>query len=201
MLDFILGLLIGNGNPDRCFTNKKYNKYLKEREQIKREAFRRQEEEERKKKEELMKRTCSIPSYYCDENKFNILRWVFVCEVTAVGLKEILEKKSNYYFEVTVVLGEVGKFSLHEEKRILKTNSLTEAVEKFIELCNSDEHYYWVLLSATIRQHMMMQKSNVLIWMEERRIPALINSEYFLSEMWKWEENKKKEKDKNDGCN
>ena len=28
MLDFLLGLVIGRSNPNQCFTDKKYNKYL-----------------------------------------------------------------------------------------------------------------------------------------------------------------------------
>ena len=44
MLDFLLGLIIGRSNPNQCFTDKKYNKYLENQRRIKEEAFRQREE-------------------------------------------------------------------------------------------------------------------------------------------------------------
>ena len=59
MLDFLLGLIIGRSNPNQCFTDKKYNKYLENQRRIKEEAFRQREEKERKEREERLKKTCS----------------------------------------------------------------------------------------------------------------------------------------------
>ena len=54
MLDFLLGLIIGRSNPNQCFTDKKYNKYLENQRRIKEEAFRQREEKERKEREERL---------------------------------------------------------------------------------------------------------------------------------------------------
>lgn len=56
MLDFLLGLIIGRSNPNQCFTDKKYNKYLENQRRIKEEAFRQREEKERKEREERLKK-------------------------------------------------------------------------------------------------------------------------------------------------
>lgn len=73
MLDFLLGLVIGRSNPNQCFTDKKYNKYLENQRRIKEEAFRQREEKERKEREEALKRTCKVPSFYRDENIYTII--------------------------------------------------------------------------------------------------------------------------------
>lgn len=74
MLDFLLGLIIGRSNPNQCFTDKKYNKYLENQRRIKEEAFRQREEKERKEREERLKKTCSVSPFYRDENIYNIIR-------------------------------------------------------------------------------------------------------------------------------
>ena len=56
MLDFLLGLIIGRSNPNQCFTDKKYNKYLENQRRIKEEAFRQREEKRAKRKRRKTKK-------------------------------------------------------------------------------------------------------------------------------------------------
>ena len=66
MLDFLLGLIIGRSNPNQCFTDKKYNKYLENQRRIKEEAFRQREEKERKEREERQKKGQKISFNNCN---------------------------------------------------------------------------------------------------------------------------------------
>lgn len=195
MLDFILGLIIGRSNPNQCFTNKKYNKYLKEQEQIKREAFRRREEEERKKREEALKRTCTVPAFYCDENISVILRSLTLNSYLYDDAKKTIEKGLGYNFTIVIdePVHEVTNWEAEyfcEERKVFENRSLDKTVKKFIELCNSDKHYYRVRMRFEIKYLGQETSYWVMSWREKDREVVLNSTPLLLSYMLSWKQNK-----------
>ena len=169
MLDFLLGLVIGRSNPNQCFTDKKYNKYLENQRRIKEEAFRQREEKERKEREEALKRTCKVPSFYRDENIYTIIDSLAFNPNLVYTLKNSIKKGYGYMFFIEVGESDESGRYLRNEKRVFESRSLDKTVEKFTELCNSNEHYFKVKISFELEYKGIKTSTWVIVWNEKDR--------------------------------
>lgn len=181
MLDFLLGLIIGRSNPNQCFTDKKYNKYLKEQEQRKREAFRMREEKARKEREEVLKRTCTVSDFYCDKNVPAILRSLTLNAFLYNSAAKTIKSGQGYKFTIVIdePMQEVTDWELSyycEERKVFENCSLDKTVEKFIELCNSDKHYYKIWMNFEIKYLKQETEGWVMSWSEKERQVVLNSS-------------------------
>ena len=207
MLDFLLGLIIGRSNPNQCFTDKKYNKYLENQRRIKEEAFRQREEKERKEREERLKKTCSVSPFYRDENIYNIIRGLTLNQRDFDKFESQIKKGYGYMFFIEV--GEISETGyIYPLEKVFKNRSLDKTVAKFIELCNSDEHHYRVAIEFGLGNETIVT-TRVMSWCERYREVVYNTTPLFSISFWKdfnerkrkLEEKTSKEGDENDDFN